>query len=115
MNEDDRNKRRDALSSVVQEALVSAARQALGPVRALRVTVNQKTGDIRAFAKLLVVEIVSSKHDDISLPDAKRIDARAEVGEELEVDVTSVGFARIATQYAKRALMEQIRRAEKPL
>jgi transcription termination/antitermination protein NusA len=37
------------------------------------------------------------------------------VGEEVEVEVTPVGFGRIAAQYAKQALMMHIRRAEKAL
>ena len=39
----------------------------------------------------------------------------AQVGEELEVEVTPVGFGRIAAQYAKQALMMHLRRAEKEL
>jgi N utilization substance protein A len=37
------------------------------------------------------------------------------VGEELEVEVTPTGFGRIAAQYAKQALLSQVRRAEKAL
>ncbi len=106
MSEDDKNKRRDGRSSAVQEALVSAAKHAIGPVRKLRVAVDQKTGDIRAFAKLLVAEKVVSKHDEISLPDARRINPQAKVGEEIEVDVTPIGFGRTAAHYAKQALTE---------
>ena len=115
MNEDDRSKNREVLSSAVQKALLSAAQQAVGPLRQLRVVVNQKTGDIHAFAKLLVAEKVVSKHDEISLVDARRIMPQVGVVEEVEVDVTPVGFARIATRSAKQALMDQIRRAEEQL
>src|SRR5438034_9313963 len=52
MNEDDRSKNREVLSSAVQKALLSAATQAVGPLRQLRVVINQKSGDIHAFAKL---------------------------------------------------------------
>jgi N utilization substance protein A len=47
--------------------------------------------------------------------DSRRIKPDAQVGEELEVEVTPVGFGRIAAQYAKQALMMHIRRAEKAL
>ena len=63
----------------------------------------------------MVSEKVSSKHDQISLFDAHRLKPEAQVGEELEVEVTPVGFGRIAAQYAKQALMQHIRRAEKQL
>jgi N utilization substance protein A len=106
---------RDVLTGAVQEALLSAAKKAVGPARELRVAIDQKTGDIRAFAKLVVADRVISKHDQISVFDARRIKSDAQVGEELEVEVTPVGFGRIAAQYAKQALMMHIRRAEKAL
>src|SRR5579862_3500104 len=106
---------RDVLVGAVHEALLSAAKKAVGPARELRVAIDQKNGDIRAYAKLIVSEKVISKHDQISLFDARRIKADAQVGEEVEVEVTPVGFGRIAAQYAKQALMMHIRRAEKAL
>src|SRR2546427_4048906 len=106
---------RDVLVSAVHEALLSAAKKAVGPARELRVAIDQKNGDIRAFAKLMVSERVISTHDQISVVDARRIKAEAQVGEEVEVEVTPVGFGRIAAQYAKQALMQHIRRAEKQL
>ena len=106
---------RDILVAAVHEALLSAAKKAIGPARELRCEIDQKSGDIRAFAKLMVSEKVLSKHDQISVFDARRIKADAQVGEEIEVEVTPAGFGRIASQYAKQSLMQHIRRAEKQL
>ncbi len=87
---------RDILIAAVHEALLSAAKKAIGPARELRCEIDQKSGDIRAFAKLMVSEKILSKHDQISVFDARRI-------------------KRIASQYAKQSLMQHIRRAEKQL
>ncbi len=106
---------RDILVAAVQEALLSAAKKAIGPARELRCEIDQKSGDIRAFAKLVVSDKVQSKHDQITVFDARRIKADAQIGDELEVEVTPAGFGRIASQYAKQALMQHIRRAEKQL
>src|SRR6266700_3278729 len=106
---------RDVLVAAVEEALLSAAKKAVGPARELRVVIDQKNGDIKAFARLIVSEKVMSKHDQISVFDARRIKADAQIGEEIEEEVTPVGFGRIAAQYAKQALMQHIRRAEKQL
>jgi len=106
---------RDVLVAAVHEALLSAAKKAVGPARELRVVIDQKNGDIKAFAKLMVSDRVVSKHDQISVFDARRIKPDAQVGEELEIEVTPVGFGRIAAQFAKQALMQHIRRAEKQL
>src|SRR5438093_2357536 len=106
---------RDVLIAAVNEALLAAAKKAIGPARELRCAIDQKTGDIRAFAKLMLSERVLSKHDQISVFDARRIKSDAQIGEEIEVEVTPAGFGRIASQYAKQSLMQHIRRAEKNL
>jgi transcription termination/antitermination protein NusA len=106
---------RDVLVSAVQEALLSAAKKAVGPARELRVQIDPKNGDIKAFAKLVVSDRVVSKHDQISVFDARRIKPDAQPGDELEVEVTPAGFGRIASQNAKQSLMQQIRKAEKAL
>src|SRR5580693_4894481 len=106
---------RDILVAAVEEALLSAAKKAVGPARELRCVIDQKSGDIKAFAKLVVSEKVLSKHDQISVFDARRIKPDAQLGEEIEKEVTPANFGRIASQYAKQALMQQIRRAEKNL
>lgn len=106
---------RDVLVAAVQEALLSAAKKAIGPAREMRCVIDPKSGDIKAFAKLVVSEKVASKHDQISLHDARRLKADAQLGEELEVEVTPADFGRIASQFAKQALMQHIRRAEKQL
>ncbi len=106
---------RDVLVNAVQDSLLSAAKKAVGPARELTCVIDPKTGDIKAFAKLIVSEKALSKHDQISLFDARRIKGDAVLGEELLVEVTPTGFGRIAAQFAKQALMQQLRRAEKQL
>jgi len=106
---------RDVLVAAVNEALLAAAKKAIGPARELRCAIDQKTGDIKAFARLMVSDRVLSKHDQISVFDARRIKPDAQIGEEIEVEVTPAGFGRIASQYAKQSLMQHIRRAEKQL
>lgn len=106
---------REVLLNAVQEALLSAAKKAVGPARELRVQIEPKSGDIKAFAKLIVSEKVSNRQEQISQFDARRVKPDAQIGEEVEVEVTPAGFGRIASQYAKQSLMQHIRRAEKQL
>src|SRR5271157_456533 len=106
---------RDVLVGAVQEALLSAAKKAVGPARELRVEIDQKTGDIKAFAKLIVSDRVISQHDQISVFDARRLKSDAKVGDEIEKEVTPTNFGRVASQFAKQALMQKIRQAEKAL
>ena len=69
---------RDVLSGAVQEALLSAAKKAVGPAREFRVAIDQKNGDIKAFAKLIVSEKVISRHDQLSVFDARRMFCRTQ-------------------------------------
>ena len=106
---------REILISAVEDAMVSAAKRAVGPARELRCEIDRKDGDIRAFATLIVVESVTDKQNEISLNSAQRFNPDAQLEEELEVEVTPKNFGRIASQNAKQALMQAIRRAEKAL
>ncbi|RME94392.1 MAG: transcription termination/antitermination protein NusA [Verrucomicrobia bacterium] len=106
---------KDDLLRVVQESLLTAAKKAVGPARNLSCTIDPKTGEIKAWARLVVAEKVVSRHDQISLADARRIKPDAQLGDEVEVEVTPADFGRIASQSAKQALMQQLRRAEKAL
>ncbi len=106
---------RDVLVRAVEEALVSAARRAIGPARDLRCSIDAKTGAIKAFARLIVSDKIISKHDQISVGEARRLKADAQIGDEVEVEVTPADFGRIAAQNARQAVMQQLRKAEKQL
>ena len=106
---------REILISAVEDALLSAAKRALGPARELRCQIDRKDGDIRAFATLIVVEKIINKHDEIDLERARLHKSDAQLNDEIEVEVTPKNFGRIASQNAKQALMQAIRRAEKAL
>ncbi|HAB15948.1 MAG TPA: transcription termination factor NusA [Verrucomicrobiota bacterium] len=107
---------REILLGAVQEALLAAAKKAVGPARELRVEINGKSGEIKAWAKLIVADRIISKHDQLSVFDARRAGyPDAKVGDEVEVEVTPTGFGRIASQYAKQALTGYIRKAEKAM
>jgi len=106
---------KETLLQAVEKALLQASKKAVGPSRELRIEIDRKTGDIRAFAQLLVVETVVNKHDEISLADARRRNPNIQLGESIEVEVTPANFGRIAAQTAKQAMLQSIRQAEKSM
>ncbi len=110
---------RDVLIAAVQNMLVAAARKAMGPARELSCTIDPKTGEIQATARLIVSDKVISKHDQISVAEARRYKPDAQPGEEVVVPISAEQiqqiFGRIASQYGKQALMQEIRKAEKHL
>ena len=111
--ERERGIKRSVLIEAVQNAVLSASKKTLEQGRDLRIEIDQKTGEMRAIAKLIVVEKVTNKHDDIALSAALRIKPDAKPGDEIEVEVTPKNFGRIAAQTAKQAMMQRIREEEK--
>jgi N utilization substance protein A len=104
---------KETLLDAVEQALLQASKKSVGPARDLRIEIDRKTGQIRAIAKQLVVEHVVNKHDEISLPDARRMNPNIQLGENVEVEVTPQNFGRIAAQTAKQAMLQRIRQVEK--
>jgi N utilization substance protein A len=104
---------KETLLQAVEQALVQASKKSIGPSRDLRVTIDRRNGEIRAFAKLLVVENVANKHEEISLTEARRRQPDVQLGEFVEIEVTPANFGRIAAQTAKQAMLQRIRQVEK--
>jgi N utilization substance protein A len=104
---------RDALIGLVEESLTAAAAKSVNATRDVRVRIDRITGDIQAWAKLIVVEEIENPHDEILFAEAKKRYPDIELGEEIEWEVTPEDFGRIAAQTAKQAIMHRLRQAEK--
>jgi len=113
--ERDKGIKREVLLEAINNAVLAAARKAVGPAKDLRVEIDPKSGDMKVYAKLTVVEKVENKHDEISFSLAKKFKNDVQIGEDLEVPVTPRDFGRIAAQTAKQAMMQRIRQAEKEM
>ena len=90
--ERERGIKREVLLEAVSNALLSASKKSVSASRELRIDINPKSGEIRALAKLLVVDNVTNPADEISLVKAQRLDPSAAVGGEVEVEVTPKNF-----------------------
>jgi transcription termination/antitermination protein NusA len=113
--EQERGIDRETMITVLEGALVSAARKSVDqPADDLNVDFDKNTGEYKVWAKLDVVEDNSDKSPNcISLEKAITRFPDCKTGESVEWEVTPSNFGRIAAQSAKQAMMQQIRRAEK--
>jgi N utilization substance protein A len=93
--------------------LLAASKRSIGPARELRIEIDPDKGSIRAFAKLLVVENVTNPFEEMALKHAVRLRKDAQLGEEVDVEVTPKDFGRIAAQTAKQTWMQRLREVEK--
>lgn len=105
----DRTKMVEALS----QALLAASKKSIGPARELRIDIDPEKGTIKAFAKLIAVETVTNRWEELQLETAKRFKKSAVLGDEIEVEVTPNNMGRIAAQTAKQTMLQRLRMAEK--
>lgn len=110
--EQERGISREVLVQAVESALLSASRKSIHPASELKVKVDPKTGDIKAWAHLTVVDSFPN-NDQLIIDRAREKHPDIKVGDEVDWEVTPKNFGRIAAQTAKQAIMQQLRRAEK--
>lgn len=111
--ERDRGLDREVLTKLIEEALLTAARKAVGPANELTVHLDPKSGDILATAQLEVVERVLHPDREIGVAEARVKQPGVKVGDHIAWEVTPKNFGRIAAQTAKQGIMQRLRQAEK--
>ncbi|MBW7908820.1 MAG: transcription termination/antitermination protein NusA [Kiritimatiellae bacterium] len=104
---------RETLIRAVEGALMAASKKSVSLAKDVRIEIDRKTCDIKALARVQVVERVRAPHDEITIENAQRIHADAKLGDFLEIEVTPRNFGRIAAQTAKQAILNRIRQAER--
>jgi len=104
---------REVLLEAIESALVSAYKKNYGQGQNVRVEIDEETGDINVLSIMDVVEEVEDEATEISLEDAREIDSRYQVGDEVAYQVTPMDFGRIAAQTAKQVIVQRIREAER--
>lgn len=111
--ERDRGIDRETLIQAVEYALQSAARKRIGMDEEVRVEIDRKTCDIRAFANVLVTEERTRDTNTLDLKTAHETHPDAQIGDSIEIEVAARDFGRIAAQTAKQAILQKIRQAER--
>lgn len=105
----DRAKMVEALS----QALLAASKKSIGPARELRIDIDPDKGSIKAWAKLIAVENVANPWEEIPLKKARLLKKDAQLGDEIDIEVTPQNMGRIAAQTAKQTMLQRLRQAEK--
>jgi len=106
---------KEILFEALESALLSASRKTLGAAENLRMHIDRKSGDLRVYGRKKVVAEVSDDKQEISLTDAKALNADAELDDELELEQERPpqDFGRIAAQTAKQVILQKVRDAER--
>src|SRR5207253_8845098 len=75
--------------------------------------INPRTGEIRFWRLLLVVETVETDATQISLEDARKKNPAAQVGDWISEQLPPFDFGRIPAQSAKQVIVQKVREAER--
>ena len=99
--------------AALEDAILTAAKKYYRTEEPYQARFNRETGEIEVFLPKRVVSEVADPSTEISLPDAKKIDPKAEVGGEVEAHKPTDVLGRIAAQTAKQVIFQKVREAER--
>ena len=112
--EQERGINRDQLVGALEAAILSASKKSIHPANDITVKIDPRTGDIRAWAKLEVVDQFPNS-DQLTIARAQERYPDVKVGDVIDWEVTPRNFGRIAAQSAKQAIKQQLNKAEKDI
>lgn len=115
--EKERGISKELLLDAIETAIVSAYKKNYGASSSssVRVEMNPQTGAIKVYSRRVVVDEVEDETEEISLEEARELDANYEIGDVVEREVTPANFGRIAAQTAKQVVIQKIREAERSI
>ena len=97
----------------MQDAIEKAAKTRYGAETNVRAEINPRTGELRLWRLLEVVESVEEYSRQIALPDAQQRNAAAKLGDFVTEPLPPIEFGRIAAQSAKQVIVQKVRDAER--
>ena len=104
---------RSIVLASMEDAMAKAARSRYGQETEIRVEIDPRTGDTRYSRLMLVVDQIESDATQILLPDARKLNPAAQVGDWIADKLPPLDFGRIAAQSAKQVIVQKVREAER--
>jgi N utilization substance protein A len=104
---------RASMIDAISVAIASAAQKSINTTNDIRVEINAKTGALKAWNQLEVVDSVGDVQREIHIDKARTIDSSAIVGGIVETEIDPSFLGRIAAQTARQAILQKIRQFEK--
>jgi N utilization substance protein A len=104
--------RADMITAIVN-AIKTAAQKGVNSGQELKIEINPKNGQLKAWSVLKVVDSVSNPKTEIHIEKAQAVKPGAVMGEILEKEIDPAYLGRIAAQTARQAIMQKLRQFEK--
>lgn len=104
---------KEVLFEALESALLSASKKTMGAADNVRMQIDRHSGALRVFARKKVVPAVTDPKLEITLDEARRLNAEAQLDDEIEIELAPQEFGRIAAQTAKQVILQRVRDAER--
>jgi N utilization substance protein A len=97
----------------MEEAIQKSARNRYGAENDIRAKLDQRTGDLRLWRVVEVVEEVEDYFKQVDLKAAQKLQADAKLGDFIVDPLPAVDLGRIDAQSAKQVIFQKVRDAER--
>ncbi|HVC52719.1 MAG TPA: transcription termination factor NusA [Stellaceae bacterium] len=104
---------RDEVLEAMEQAIQKAGRSKYGQEYDIRAEIDRKSGEIRLMRFREVVDTIENEPAQISLSQAHKLNADAEIGDFITDPLPPIDFGRIAAQTAKQVIVQKVRDAER--
>lgn len=104
---------KELIIETVEAALVSAYKKNFPDSEKVTANMDRKTGEIKIFNLLTVVEEYSGDGDEMLIEEALELDKNYKLGDTIQIEVQAHDFGRIAAQSAKQVVIQRIKEAER--
>ena len=104
---------REIVIEAMEDAIQRAARARYGAENDIRAKIDPKSGDMRLWRVVEVVEQVDDYFKQVSVADAQKLQKDAVIGDFIVDPLPPIEFGRIAAQAAKQVIFQKVRDAER--
>jgi len=107
---------KDKIIETITAAIRAAYRKDYGNRdQNIEVELSQTTEQITVYIIKEVVKKVENKETEIILKEARKHKKNTKVGDQIKIDVTPLGYGRIAAQSAKQVIIQKLQEAEREI
>jgi len=103
----------DEVLDAMAQAIRTAARRKYGLEHEITAEIDRKSGEIRVYRQLEVVDEVSDPDREVTLDVARRQNPEAEAGDHILEPLPPIDLGRISAQSAKQVIVQKVREAER--
>jgi len=109
----ERNLSKEVVLAALESALASAYKKSVSTLEQdILVKVDPDIGEINFYIQKVIVESVANPNHEISIKEARKLRATAQLGDVINIQCTPKNIGRIAVQAAKQVVLQRLREAE---